>query len=90
MGVSTAADAGTAFSAFVEEVEPRLRRAFTLLRGAGDIRKVSMRSARTGESIEMVYWIEGEYIKDAMKEINYFMRDWREDAATRIFIRGGR
>ncbi|HRW36117.1 MAG: sigma-70 family RNA polymerase sigma factor [Acidimicrobiales bacterium] len=32
--MSTAADAGTAFSAFVEEVEPRLRRAFTLLRGA--------------------------------------------------------
>ena len=34
MGVSTAPDARTAFSAFVGEVEPRLRRAFTLLRGA--------------------------------------------------------
>lgn len=34
MEVSTAADADAAFSAFAAEVEPRLRRAFTLLRGA--------------------------------------------------------
>ena len=34
MGVSTAADPRAAFSAFVGEVEPRLRRAFGLLRGA--------------------------------------------------------
>lgn len=38
-----------------------------------------MYSGRTGESMDTIYWIEGEYIKDALKEINYFMRDWRTD-----------
>ena len=33
MEVSTAADADAAFSAFAAAVEPRLRRAFTMLRG---------------------------------------------------------
>ena len=27
----------------------------------------------------MIYWIEGSYIKDALKEVSYFMRDWRND-----------
>lgn len=38
-----------------------------------------MYSGRTGERIDMIYWIEGDYIKDAMKEVTYFMRDWRND-----------
>jgi uncharacterized protein YcbK (DUF882 family) len=73
-----------AFASVAVTAAPVYANTFGLLRGAGDIRKVSMRSARTGESIEMVYWIEGEYIKDAMKEINHFMRDWREDASIRM------
>jgi uncharacterized protein YcbK (DUF882 family) len=28
-------------------------------------------------SIDTIYWIEGKYIPEVMKEINYFMRDWR-------------
>ncbi len=36
-----------------------------------------MYSGRTGERLDMVYWIDGEYIKDALKEVNHFMRDWR-------------
>jgi uncharacterized protein YcbK (DUF882 family) len=54
------------------------------LKGAGKIRRVSLRSGRTGESIDTIYWIEGQYIKPALEEINYFMRDWREDAVTNI------
>ncbi len=27
----------------------------------------------------MIYWIEGDYIKDALKEVSHFMRDWRND-----------
>lgn len=48
-------------------------------KGAGNIRKVNLRSGRTGESINTIYWIEGQYIKPALEEINYFMRDWREN-----------
>ena len=38
-----------------------------------------MYSGRTGERIDMIYWIEGSYIKDALGEITHFMRDWRND-----------
>jgi len=54
------------------------------LRGAGDIRRIKMRSGRTGEMLDTVYWADGEYIQPALAEINYFMRDWREDAVTTI------
>lgn len=40
-----------------------------------------MYSGRTGESIDMIYWIEGDYIREAVKEINNFMRDWRTGQA---------
>ncbi|MEO1919022.1 MAG: DUF882 domain-containing protein [Paracoccaceae bacterium] len=49
------------------------------LRNAGDVRRISMRSQRTGESIHTIYWIEGKYINPALEEINYFMRDWRQN-----------
>ena len=49
------------------------------MKNAGDIRRLRMYSARTGERIDMIYWVDGVYIKDAVKEINHFMRDWRTD-----------
>lgn len=66
-----------AFAATVVVAAPTYSKAAGLVRGSGDIRRVSMRSARTGESIDTIYWIEGEYIRDAVREITYFMRDWR-------------
>ncbi len=54
------------------------------LKGAGKIRRVALRSGRTGESVDTIYWVEGKYIKPALEEINYFMRDWREDAVKNI------
>lgn len=38
-----------------------------------------MYSGRTGESLNTIYWIEGNYIKEALAEINFFMRDSRVD-----------
>ena len=52
---------------------------FGFLKGAGDIRRIRMYSQRTGEMLDTIYWIEGSYIPEAMKEINWFMRDWRTD-----------
>ncbi len=57
------------------------------LRGGGDIRRIRMYNGRAGESIDMIYWIEGDYIAPALEEINYFMRDWRTDESHRIDIR---
>lgn len=35
----------------------------------------------------MIYWIDGEYVKDAVKEVHYFMRDWRNDQVKSIDLR---
>ena len=43
------------------------------------IRRLRMTNQRTGEILDMVYWIEGEYIEEALAAVNYFMRDWRAD-----------
>ena len=68
-----------AFAATALVAAPTYTNAFSLLKGAGDIRRIRMYSGRTGESIDTIYWIEGEYIPEAVKEINRFMRDWRSD-----------
>lgn len=76
-----------AFAATAAVAVPTYSSAFGLLRGAGDIRRIRMYSGRTGESIDTIYWIEGDYIPEAMKEINYFMRDWRSDDTTGMDMR---
>ncbi|HRK42726.1 MAG TPA: DUF882 domain-containing protein [Gemmobacter sp.] len=67
------------FAATALVAAPTYSNAFGLLRGAGDIRRIRMYSGRTGESMDTIYWIEGKYIKEVLKEINHFMRDWRTD-----------
>lgn len=68
-----------AFAATTITAAPTFANAFGLIRGAGDIRRLKMHSGRTGERIDTIYWIEGEYIPEAMAEINRFMRDWRSN-----------
>jgi len=75
------------FASALVVAAPTYSNAFGLLRGAGDIRKIKMYSGRTGETIETIYWIEGDYIPEAMKEINHFMRDWRSSETTRMDVR---
>ena len=76
-----------AFAATAVSAAPTFSNAAGFLRGAGDIRRIRMYSGRTGERIDMIYWIEGKYIKDAVKEVNYFMRDWRTDQTKNIDTR---
>ncbi len=76
-----------AFAASAITAAPTFANAAGFLRGAGDIRRIKMYSGRTGERIDMIYWIEGDYIKDAVKEVNYFMRDWRTNDAVNIDLR---
>ena len=65
------------FAATTVAAAPVMANAFGVVRGAGDYRRVRMYSGRTGESIDTVYWVEGKYVRDALNEINVFMRDWR-------------
>jgi uncharacterized protein YcbK (DUF882 family) len=76
-----------AFAATTVTTSPNIANAFGILRRAGDIRRIRMFSGRTGERIDMIYWVDGEYIKDALNEINYFMRDWRTGAVKSIDLR---
>ena len=76
-----------AFAATALIAAPTYSNAFGFLRGAGDIRRIRMYSGRTGESLDTIYWIEGEYSPEALKEINYFMRDWRSDEVMKMDAR---
>ncbi len=76
-----------AFAATTVVAAPTFANAAGFLRGAGDIRRIKMYSGRTGERLDMIYWIEGDYISDAFKEINHFMRDWRTDDVVKMDLR---
>ncbi|MDF1872095.1 DUF882 domain-containing protein [Vannielia sp.] len=76
-----------AFAATAVVAAPTYSKAAGFLRGAGDIRQIRMHNGRTGEKLDAIYWIEGSYIKDVEKEINYFMRDWRRDEVRGMDLR---
>ncbi len=76
-----------AFAATAVVAAPTYSNAAGFLRGGGDIRRIRMYSGRTGERIDMIYWVDGKYIKDAVKEVNHFMRDWRTDQVKSMDLR---
>ncbi|CAD0185619.1 Peptidase M15 [Ruegeria sp. THAF57] len=76
-----------AFAATAVVAAPSYSNAAGFLRGGGDIRRIRMYSGRTGERIDMIYWVDGKYIKDAVKEVNHFMRDWRTDQVKPMDLR---
>ena len=76
-----------AFAATAITAAPTFSHATGFLRGGGDIRRIRMYSGRTGERIDIVYWIDGKYIKDAVREVTHFMRDWRNDQKKAIDLR---
>ncbi|MGD9295055.1 MAG: DUF882 domain-containing protein [Roseobacter sp.] len=76
-----------AFAATAVSAAPTFSQAAGFLRGGGDIRRIRMYSGRTGERLDTIYWIEGEYVDDAVKEINHFMRDWRTSQVKPIDLR---
>lgn len=73
-----------AFAAAATCAAPTYAKAAGFLRGAGDIRRLKMHNGRTGEQLDVIYWIEGRYIKESLREINHIMRDWRQDEAITI------
>lgn len=67
------------FAATAVAAAPSFANAFAVTRGAGDIRRLRMYSGRTGERLDAIYWVDGQYIPEVLNEINYFFRDWRND-----------
>jgi len=76
-----------AFAASTITAAPTFSQAAGFLRGAGDIRRIKLYASRTSESVDVIYWIEGHYIPEALEEINWVMRDWRQNRATNIDTR---
>lgn len=75
------------FAASALVAAPTFSSAAGLLRGAGDIRRLNMVNGRSGELINMVYWADGQYIPEALDEINFFMRDLRANKVKSIDTR---
>lgn len=40
-------------------------------------RSLSLFNSHTGEEFKSVYWVQGQYIPEALNEINHIMRDYR-------------
>jgi uncharacterized protein YcbK (DUF882 family) len=55
-----------------------------LAKGLGHSRSLSLVNEKTGEWLNTVYWVEGEYIPEALEAVNFIMRDWREDLIHQI------
>ena len=72
------------FAAGMVAAAPTYSNAFGLLRGSGDIRRVKMYSGRSGETVDAIYWVDGKYIPEVLKEINHFMRDLRADSTIKM------
>ncbi len=69
------------FAAATVVAAPTFSKAAGLLKGAGDVRRVHMYSGRSGETVNAIYWVDGEYIPEVVKEISHFMRDLRVDSS---------
>ena len=66
---------------------PAFAKAPALLTGAGDFRSLSLVNNRTGETINTVYWVEGEYLPEALTGFNFFLRDWRQNKICEMDVR---
>ncbi len=75
------------FAATAVTAAPQFANAFVFLRGSGDVRRLKLYSGRTGERLDMIYWVDGTYIPEALTEINHFFRDWRNNRVHRIDTR---
>lgn len=55
-----------------------------ICRAAGDFRSVRLFNKRTGDWINTVYWVDGQYVSEALHAISHLMRDWRQNEVAPI------
>ena len=58
-----------------------------VLRGKGSFRSLKVINKRTSERLNTVYWVEGQYIPEALEAFYYMLRDWRQEQMIRIDTR---
>ena len=49
-----------------------------------NIRKLKLVRPESGDSLDIVYWIDGEYITDALIELNYIFRDLDNNSVKKV------
>ncbi len=47
-------------------------------------RSLELHNILTGEDIKVMYWVKGEYVPDALKALNHFLRDPHNGKVTEI------
>jgi uncharacterized protein YcbK (DUF882 family) len=47
-------------------------------------RKLRLYNLHTGENLATTYWADGDYLRDELTSVNYFLRDYRNDAIKHI------
>ena len=47
-------------------------------------RSLNLHNALTGETIKLEFWVKGEYVPDALKALNHFLRDPHSGKVTEI------
>ena len=47
-------------------------------------RDLNLHNALTGENLKVEYWVKGEFVPDALKELNHFLRDPHNGKVTEI------
>jgi len=50
----------------------------------GDTRTISLHHIHTDENLTITYKVNGRYDEEALKKINWELRDWRKEEATRM------
>src|SRR5450759_3060855 len=50
----------------------------------GDTRTISFHHLHTGENITITYKRNGRYDDDALKKLDWFMRDWRREQSVHM------
>jgi uncharacterized protein YcbK (DUF882 family) len=51
---------------------------------SGDTRTLSLHHVHTNENLTITYKKDGQYDEDALKKINWIMRDWRKNQAVKM------
>jgi uncharacterized protein YcbK (DUF882 family) len=47
-------------------------------------RRIELHNIHNGEDISIVYKKDGQYVPDALEKLNWFLRDWRANKATKM------
>jgi uncharacterized protein YcbK (DUF882 family) len=50
----------------------------------GDTRTIYLHHAHTGEDIAATYLVNGQYDSNVLRQLNWFLRDWRRDEPTNM------